>query len=323
MRLIIALAFVLLVFIACSHAAVLHVNSDGYGDFATIQEALNAVTEGDTVYLADGRYTGKGNYNIVFPDGEILLASASGDPRKCIIDCESLDRAFVFGEFRSCSGNVFISGAPPPHYRHRATIKGITITNGYSDMGGAVLCNKFTEPTFVDCLFIGNHSLEKGGAFHFIQSEAVLINCILAKNTSDIEGGAISQVCCSAPKFINCTIVHNHAPVGAGIQLTRSSIPVLTRSIIAFNGPGEGISCTGMYGNCKIRVRGSNIYSNQGGNIHDCNVKDELDAGFISSDPLFVNPQLNDYRLQVKSPCNSVNTDDGELIGAIGAEWPY
>jgi hypothetical protein len=53
-------------------------------DFPTIQEAINFSSDGDTVVLADGTYTGAGNNNLIV-DRNITIRSASGFEGQCII----------------------------------------------------------------------------------------------------------------------------------------------------------------------------------------------------------------------------------------------
>jgi hypothetical protein len=55
------------------------------GDYPTIQEAINAARDGDTVQIADGIYTGELNKNLEFFGKAITVRSASGDPTKCIL----------------------------------------------------------------------------------------------------------------------------------------------------------------------------------------------------------------------------------------------
>ena len=55
------------------------------GDFATIQDAIDAAVDGDEIIVADGTYTGPGNHDLDFGGGAIVLRSANG-PEACILD---------------------------------------------------------------------------------------------------------------------------------------------------------------------------------------------------------------------------------------------
>lgn len=66
------------------------VNPEGTGDFPTIQAAINATVDGDTVQLTDGVFTGEGNKNISYLGKAITVCSQSGNPDACIIDPEGV-----------------------------------------------------------------------------------------------------------------------------------------------------------------------------------------------------------------------------------------
>ena len=72
-------------------AAELHVP----GQYATIQAAINAASDGDVVIVADGTYAGPGNKDLDFLGKAITVRSANG-PNDCTIDCEESGRAVDF-----------------------------------------------------------------------------------------------------------------------------------------------------------------------------------------------------------------------------------
>jgi pectin methylesterase-like acyl-CoA thioesterase len=64
------------------------------GDYKTIQAAIDASVDGDTVLVADGTYKGERNKNLDFNGKELILQSENG-PLKTIIDCENDGRGFL------------------------------------------------------------------------------------------------------------------------------------------------------------------------------------------------------------------------------------
>jgi hypothetical protein len=73
-------------------------------DFPTIQEGIDACTDGDTVLIAPGVYTGEGNFNIDTGGKAILVAGESGAPNT-IIDCDVFNHGFII-ENSEGSGTV-------------------------------------------------------------------------------------------------------------------------------------------------------------------------------------------------------------------------
>ena len=67
----------------------------GSGDHQTIQAAIDASVDGDTVLVADGTYAGQGNKDLDFNGKELIVQSENG-PLKTIIDCENHGPGILF-----------------------------------------------------------------------------------------------------------------------------------------------------------------------------------------------------------------------------------
>ena len=147
--------------IAWAHADVLRVHPNGGGDYQTIQAAVDAATSGDIIELQDGLFRGVGNRDVEIRGTELTIRSASGDPDVCTIDCEGgaadPHRAFEFA-------NV---GLP-----YSGSVSGITIINGYADLGGAIVSRELAYASVIDCVFRDNVA-GLGGALCCIAEEAI------------------------------------------------------------------------------------------------------------------------------------------------------
>src|SRR5688572_15293090 len=73
-------------------AATHHVLPNGTGDFAKIQDAIDAAVSGDEIVLGDGTFLGTRNRDLLFLGKNLTLRSQSGDPALCTLDCERQSR---------------------------------------------------------------------------------------------------------------------------------------------------------------------------------------------------------------------------------------
>lgn len=150
---------------------------DGSGDFPTIQAALDAALDGDTIALADGTFRGEGNRDLRFDGKDLTVRSQSGDPYLCIIDCESSigDAHRGFDLWLQTPSTI---------------IQGLTVTNGRATLGGAIYLYN-TSPIVQDCIFHHNTATQGGGAVDCdVASAPTLTRCTFWANSA-AWGGAM------------------------------------------------------------------------------------------------------------------------------------
>ena len=250
-------------------------------DYSTIQAGIDAATNGDTVLVANGTYTGAGNKNLDFKGKAITVRSENG-PENTVIDCEGDGRGFYFhsGETQS------------------SVLDGFTIINGRADSGGGIYCS--SSPTIINCRIIGNEAENRGGGVYFTRNESAnIINCIIAGNTA-VYGGAIY---CSYTRtqITNCTTIGNTGRGAIAIgSYFPDSIPTITNCIL-WDEPSE------FY-----------LFGDFAHNINYCDIKSrEIEGGtIIHTDPRFVDvsdpdPVNWDLHLQSSSPCIDTGTSKG------------
>jgi len=304
------------------------VRSDGSGDFPTIQAAINAVTDGDIIELADGTFTGPGNRDIGWGSNMITVRSQSDNPLACIIDCQG--------------------SAGDPHHgfscgneeANQSLLRGVTVRNGYAVYGGGFLMNEavriehcvFTGNTaerggavagmgpvgtgmITDCVMTGNHATIDGGAIYWSMADANVTSCLFAENSAAGRGGALfCGGSTSVLDFTNCTFAGNSAPQGGGICVDEIAL-TLANSIIAFSTQGEALYCA--YAST-LQLTCCDIFGNAGGDWVGCIAGFAGTGANFSENPLFCNA-LNPacpYCLQDGSPC--VNRPGCGLVGALG-----
>jgi predicted outer membrane repeat protein len=224
--------FLALLISSSAFAAVHHVPQD----YATIQAAIDAAQDSDTVILAPQTYTGLGNRNISFKGKKITVSST--DPQDAqvvagtVIDCEGAARGFAFSMSEGADSKLM----------------GVTIKNGYSFLGGAIYCYNNSSPLISNCVIV-NNSGGFGGAITCANpgSNPSIVNCQIKANSALVGGGGI--YCNGAsPTIQGCIISGNYAMQGGGVYSHNPGSPALVNSTVAANNASQragGLYCYG------------------------------------------------------------------------------
>jgi len=224
-----------------AYPAILHVP----GEHATIQAAVDAASDGDTVLIADGTYSGVGNRGIQWDATAKHLVIRSENGRDhCIIDCQGEDRAFLLNQGQD----------------RRDVIQGLTIIRGKVFGPGGAICIRSASPRILNCVMENNSSFcinidsnYGGGAMAVYDSAAPLIQGnIIRNNSSCVDGGGIKYDLFSFGELVNNIIEGNTSMTmgGGGISINQFSAPLVINNLIIYNisdsdfngGEGGGIS---------------------------------------------------------------------------------
>ncbi|MCD6534000.1 MAG: hypothetical protein J7L25_07995 [Deltaproteobacteria bacterium] len=192
-------------------------------DQPNIQSGIDAAIHGDTILIADGTYTGNGNYNIDFKGKAITVKSANG-PENCIIDCQQQGRGFWFKNEET----------------ETSVLDGLTIKNGFTgEDGGGVYAEGFLSPLIKNCVFENNSADNDGGAVCYYSSSFSFTNCTFTGNSASNEGGAVSSPSYpSSPSyssFSDCTFIANHASADGGAVFSVDSSSSFTNCTFTAN----------------------------------------------------------------------------------------
>jgi len=230
------------------------------GDYATIQGAINASSNGDTIAIAAGTYY----EHSLNPSGKaITIGSASGNP-DVTIDANGGGTVFMID---SGEGNETV-------------IKNLVITGGNGTemsgyiVGGGIYCNNNSNPTITDCTIEGN-TAGYGGGIYCNDSGPTISNCGITGNEANYFGGGIMCQDNSSPTISECTISGNTAGYGGGGILCDNSTPISGNPTIS--------GCTISDNTAQIHGGGIACY-NSNPTITDCTISDntaDYDGGGI------------------------------------------
>ena len=264
--------------------------------------------------------------------GGICCLHASPNIMYCMImsNTSEWDAGGIFCEFSSASidsciisGNTATSdgGGIYCRYYSFATVTNCLISENTAGSGGGLGSHYNSSTTVANCTITGNTATGNrgGGGIYINWASPTIRNCAILRNNSFgyfTQGGGI---CCdhgSFPTITNCTIAENWSEdEGGGIHCDES-YPTVTNCIVWDNSPDEiGIDYSG-----KPIVTYSDVKGSWAG------------EGNMDSDPLFVDPEGDDFTLQEDSPCvdagdpysrfdNDASTNDVGAFGGTG-EFP-
>ena len=323
---------------------------DGSDDnpFISIQKAIDASNNADTVLVSPGIYCGSIDFvgkNIVVGSHYII------DHNDSIIDSTILGPGNPYDYYSDCGdyfgGVQFISGEDST-----AHFTGFTITGTF---GTAPIKCVDSSPSLSYLRIRNNHiNTDGGGALHLINSQAKLKNLIInGNNKQGSSNGGAAMFIDSSIIFFSNSLVYNNSAIdlhhGVTMYTYTGGIVAMNNSILNLNNISfHGNSGTDAvyyedddepfgYGSALHLYDSSNatlinsIIWNEGDLIigEPEQVVGSVDISFsnilggwegsgnIDHDPLFCNPDSNDFTLAENSPCVG-SGEDGINMGALG-----
>jgi len=301
-------------------ATTIVVDVNGTGDYTAIAPAVAASSEGDTILVLPGTYTGEDNANIAGShSGNFVLLADTSSRLPVIIDGGGTSTALRI-----------VMGQNPS-----TIVSGFTIQNGYAQHGGGMSISS-SSPTIENCTFLDNHAWSRGGAINIYASSSTISDCVFKGNSADNRGGAIYS-----DEFwetiTGCLFEENVTPTdwtrGGAMFLDNGSETVVEctmvrntpDNIMIYNGNGVDVA------NCIIAgatdaagllaspdtggyVWECILFGNSGGDAPVCQHQD-----ILYEDPRFCNSGVDDFTLCDDSSGLPANNVWSAQIGAYGS----
>jgi len=314
-------------------------------NFPTIQEGIDAASNGYIIFVDDGYYYENLNIN----NKNIILQSING-AENCIIDGNGNDtvisinnlddlelRGFTItnGQSQSYGSGINCIDASPRLYNLKiennhfanwgiggginflnseAILQDIDFNNNSAQFGGAIHAeDSIIEMTNIIC---SENESFWGGAICMLNAEATIYNALFKNNYSPNEGGAI-WTDRSELNLINATFYGNSAnSYGGGIYLIWSSYINLINCVFLENYP-EDICFTydGYYPYSTMNIAFCNFGNGEDGIVTNNNGFLNMLQGNNYEDPEFIS--LDDFHLDDNSPCIGSGIDEIEINGNI------
>ncbi len=210
-------------------------------DFATIQQAINACTDGDRVVIAEGTFSGFGNINVSFRGKAITVRSV--DP-----DDPAVVAATVIDVQKMGSGFAFFSGEGQD-----SVLEGVTIINANGIMGGGIYCLN-SSPTIRNCVIADNTAIFSGGGIFCDKSSPAIVNCRITGNNAGTGGGLYAIM--GAPRIVNCLFEGNTASQAGAMQFWDADGAVVINSTVVGNAASNG-SAVNVFGESRVSLTNS------------------------------------------------------------------
>lgn len=336
---------------------IFYVNQDAFGAndgtswanaYNDLQSALEVAGTNDEIWVGEGTYKPTNDTNrgtsFIIPNGVKIYGGFTGTET-------NLSQRDWQNNMTILSGDIGRQGVKTDNSLHvlylgtttnSTVIDGFTISDGYatdgrasSSFGGAVFLNgsngtfrnliiedneafwgggfymQDSSPTLINVIFKDNFATSRGGAIYhayFAAKVPTIINSLFVSNESQ-EGGAIYSNGLFG-NIINTTFYSNQAQTGSVIYHTaqQTESPKIENSIF-WDNSGDGDNWFVSPNNIQFIINNSIV---EGG-------YDGPSTNVIESNPLFVNPSNNDFRLQKNSPGinagnNQANSSNRDIV---------
>ena len=298
-------------------------------DFETIQRAINASEDGDTVLVQPGEYVENINFggraitvaSLILTTGDEAYIDSTiidGDENGSVVrfDSEEDENSLLTGftltrgsGSRDWDGDISGGGI---HCRSSSpTLRHLKICDNIAEYGGGIFLQ--VSSSIVEYVEVhDNAATQSGGGINLSRNgtDPVIRRTVIYRNSAENNGGGVRCWEYTQPVLVNTTIVFNRANRGGGISTNATDYNnvTLVNSIMWGNNPTQIHIGTESMPRDTLTISFSDIGGGRDGVLIPGGARLIWGEGNIDEDPLFVDPDNNDLHLTFDSPC--VDTGD-------------
>ena len=284
--------------------------------------------------IDSGKHTGDRTATFQLISGVPIYGGFDGGEKTLEERAELFDDTILSGDLKGNDGPGFENNDDNSYHVVTSSgdalspaLDGFTITGGNANGSpphnqGGGMTSPGSSPSVRNCSFVGNWAVY-GGAVHNVNGSPTLSDCYFLSNAASNLGGGFDSHTAN-PAFVNCVFAGNTAYDGGAVQSDFSNITLTNCTITGNNASNRG---GGVYlytavnmtmTNCNLWANTSDtgsgevaqLYVTEGGNTaainHSCieGWTGQFGGdGNHGDDPLFFNPDNDDYHLSPGSPC--------------------
>ncbi len=323
--------------------------------YTDLQSALAVAGASDQIWVAEGTYlpttTIDRNVSFVINNGVKVYGGFTGD------ETLLAQRDFQTNE-TILSGNIGEDTQADNSYHvvditgstASTIIDGFTVTEGQADgglqngglrtdYGGGIYAQENGSASIVNSVVTDNFASGQGGGVYTGRDSSInVVNSTLSNNLAGEEGGAIAGWRNISPSIINSLFYSNESQFGGAVFTRFTDDLEINNSTFANNLGGEANSI-GLSDNSEPIVANNSIFWNTVGRddnhfdfsgsfsrrliINNSIIQgdyqgEDESVNNLTEDPLYFDPENNDFRLQLDSP--GIDAGDNEAITGIGVD---
>ncbi len=319
-------------------------NDTQYTSYDFIQTAIDAAEEGDDIQILPGTYTETIDFlgkaiRLYSEDGpEVTIINGAGHHH--VVQCVSGEGPDTILEgFTITGGNANgpteagKNGGGMRNVNSSPTVKNCIFSSNSANQFGGGMHNDTSSPTLDHCSFLDNMSTSHGGGIYNYNSSPTVINGTFNNNLAGLHGGGMMNNVNSSPIVINCLFSQNVAEAGGGgIANSINSNPTVANCTFTNNNAGDG---GGLYNYASTpTLTNCIVWANWPDQISDDSSSpvvsySSIQGGFagignIDADPLFIDADGGNLRLDDNSPCidagNNVALPEDLILDLDGDE---